>query len=119
VQETLQLEQILGKQLQPIQSFISDVDTVRLQLASAVDTVGFQLAKAVEAAQSHERRSRLAQVAIALFDTLAGGFLALSVYFFIQGNYSPAIGLLGPGVAAGFGAVAFRSRKILIEHIRQ
>lgn len=101
MQETLQLEQILAKQLQPIQSFVNDVDTVRLQLA-----------KAVEAVQSYERRSRLAQLAIALFDILTGSFLALSVYFFIQGIYSPAIGLLGPAAAAGFGAIVFRSKKL-------
>ena len=70
-----------------------------------------ELSQAAREAGLYRTRSRLLELAVGLFDGLAGGLLALSAVWLLQGNYSFALGVLGAALASLVGVVGFRLKR--------
>lgn len=102
MEATLDIQEIIRQQFQPLIVFQEVVEAERRQLADAI-----------EATTRYERRLRAAQMATGISDALSGGFLASIIILLVQGEAALGLGFLGPALAALTGSFWFRSRRII------
>lgn len=86
----------------PFVNAINSLEEQRLLMIKTTDTI-----------EKYTRRAKTVELAWGFFTGLSGALLSLSAYSLIQGNYSLALGFLGPALASLVGVWGFRISRFI------